>query len=627
MSPLLTKGKMIMKKIKGFTITKLTLTGFKCFEGTVSFDLGDTTYITASNGKGKSSIADAVAFAFVGTPFFGEKGLDRLQNKDTQEMTVSVDFIDDTGKSHNLTRTRKRDTSIVFDGITIKQSDLNAAFGGRDIFLSIFNPLYFVNVLGDGGKNLLEKLLPVVKHEDVMASLSPYSQEVLEGKSLLSPELFIKEQRSVLKELNETLISYRGQEELLNRQREERAAKLEELKEAIDGISIELEELSMIRGEGRDPEEEKAILEGLRKQRADLLSGAADDNDDKAIQEVMEEIKKLEKSIAKLAAEQYASSYTAQIAEAEAGLKVLYVEHERFKTALGNTVIGYKCPVCASVVTKENVDSIREDLQQRMSALVNDGKAAKNNLADIKAKDDAARDEFEKQKEETLGKENEKLEELNQQLQEMNVSRELDREDYGERISELEIRISEQESRISNGNWSQEQALRFAELSEKKKGYEAKIEALSNVVDHDFTELIAGTEAEITRVKRLINEAIQYMAKRIELMLGGLKMSSTEIVLTELIKTTGELKDCFHFSYDGRDYKYLSLSEKVRVGLDIATLIQRLSGRDYPIFVDNCESICTFGSVRLDSQVVIARVAKGQELQVTYRDRERLQAA
>ena len=62
-----------MKKINGFTITKLTLSGFKCFEDTVSFDFGDTTFITASNGQGKSSIADAIAFAFVGTPFFGEK--------------------------------------------------------------------------------------------------------------------------------------------------------------------------------------------------------------------------------------------------------------------------------------------------------------------------------------------------------------------------------------------------------------------------------------------------------------------------------------------------------------------------------------------------------------------------
>ena len=69
-----------MRKINGFSITKLTLTGFKCFEDTTEFDFGDMTFITAENGKGKSSIADAIAFAFVGVPFFVDKGLDRLQN-------------------------------------------------------------------------------------------------------------------------------------------------------------------------------------------------------------------------------------------------------------------------------------------------------------------------------------------------------------------------------------------------------------------------------------------------------------------------------------------------------------------------------------------------------------------
>ena len=177
------------------------------------------------------------------------------------------------------------------------------------------------------------------------------------------------------------------------------------------------------------------------------------------------------------------------------------------------------------------------------------------------------------------------------------------------------------------GSLKTERSCYDAELLEKKKGYEAQIEALSNVEDCDYTELIAGTEEEILQVKRLINEATLYMAKRIELMLNGLEMSSTEIVLTELIKTTGELKDCFRFSYDGRDYKYLSLSEKVRAGLDVAVLIQRLSGRNYPIFVDNGESICSFGKVPLSGQVIIARVANGQALQVTYRNRERLQAA
>ena len=39
---------------------------------------------------------------------------------------------------HNLTRTRKRDTSIAYDGITVRQSDLNKVFGGKDVFLFPF---------------------------------------------------------------------------------------------------------------------------------------------------------------------------------------------------------------------------------------------------------------------------------------------------------------------------------------------------------------------------------------------------------------------------------------------------------------------------------------------------------
>ena len=120
---------------------------------------------------------------------------------------------------------------------------------------------------------------------------------------------------------------------------------------------------------------------------------------------------------------------------------------------------------------------------------------------------------------------------------------------------------------------------------------------------------------------------IQYMARRVELMLDGLKMSNTEIVLTEIVKTTGELKDCFRFSYDGRDYKCLSLSEKVRAGLDVSLLIQKLSGREYPIFVDNCESVCSFGDVQPGGQVITSRVIRNQELQVTYRNREQSKIA
>lgn len=617
-----------MKKINGFQITKMTLSGFKCFEDEASFQFGDTTYITASNGKGKSSIADAVAFAFAGTPFFGEKGLDRLQNQDMDEMEVRVDIVDDTGKPHNLTRTRKRDsTSISYDGATVRQSDLNTAFGGRDIFLSILNPLYFIQVLGDGGKNLLEKLLPAVKHEDVLASLPKCSQEVLAGQSLLSPETFIKNRRCELKKLNEALISYQGKKELVEQQREERARKLEELWITIESISNEMEELMEVRDKGRNPEEEKALLAELHKRHEALLAECADNKMDEAIRELAEDIKSVEKSIAKQEAESYVSSYMEQMAETGARLKNLYAEHQRMESVLKHTAVGYRCPVCMSAVTEGNLVSVREEIQQRLSALVHDGRSVKKSLSEMKARDNTARDTFEKHKSTVLEKKKEELAELNQRLQELNVARELDREDYLERISELEKQISDQKKRTADGNWSQEQAARFAELCEKKKSCEAQIEAFHSVEEEDYTALIQETEAEIFRVKRLIHEAIQYMAKRIELMLGGLKMSSTEIILTELVKTTGEIRDCFRFSYEGKDYKCLSLAERVRAGLDVSVLIQKLSGRNYPIFVDNSESICTFGKVPITSQVILARVANGQDLQVTYRNHRQLEVA
>jgi hypothetical protein len=117
------------------------------------------------------------------------------------------------------------------------------------------------------------------------------------------------------------------------------------------------------------------------------------------------------------------------------------------------------------------------------------------------------------------------------------------------------------------------------------------------------------------------------MSTRIELMLDGLKMSNAEIVLTEIIKSTGEVKDCFRFSYDGRDYKCLSLSEKICAGVEVSVLIQRLSGRNYPIFIDNAESLCSLGNVQLCGQMIYSRVVRNQGLQVTYKDSENIKTA
>lgn len=484
-----------MKKINGFSITKLTMTGFKCFKETTFFDFGNTTFVTASNGQGKSSIADALAYAFVGTPFFGDKGLDRLQNKFTQEMTVSVDFVDDEGESHSVIRSRKRElTAITFDGITVRQADLNEAFGGKDIFLSILNPLYFVDVLGDSGKKLLEKLLPNVKHEDVLKALSISSCEILAEQKILCPETFIKNRRGELKELDKRLISYRGQKELVERQKQDRKEKLVELQTATDEISDEMALLEKIRDNGIDKKAEQIKLSELKEQRSKLISEASGNGVDKAMREIMDEINSTEKTITKHAAKQYKSLYTSKIAEAEINLKSLYSEHGKLSKVLDKAVVGYKCPTCAAVVTEKNLVNVRADLQNRLSELVEKGKKAKIVLAEIISCDNQARENFEKEKADAVEQENRKLESLNQQLRELNIALELDKEDYGEKISALEAHISEQESIVANGNWSEEQVSQFNELDERRKTLKAQMEALRNVSDRDYTALISETE-------------------------------------------------------------------------------------------------------------------------------------
>ena len=72
-----------MEKINDFRILELIISGFKGFSEpqTFQFDYG-INFILGDNGLGKTTIAEAIAFAFMGTGFFGEKTLDRLQNGD-----------------------------------------------------------------------------------------------------------------------------------------------------------------------------------------------------------------------------------------------------------------------------------------------------------------------------------------------------------------------------------------------------------------------------------------------------------------------------------------------------------------------------------------------------------------
>lgn len=87
--------------------------GFKAFKEEKEVHLGNTTYIYGANGQGKTSIADAIAYAFCGVSFWGEKSTERLMSKGESQMCIEVDFVNKDGELFNLIRRKNGSTTTV----------------------------------------------------------------------------------------------------------------------------------------------------------------------------------------------------------------------------------------------------------------------------------------------------------------------------------------------------------------------------------------------------------------------------------------------------------------------------------------------------------------------------------
>lgn len=531
-----------MENINDFRILELTVSGFKGFlePRTFQFDYG-INFVLGDNGFGKTSIAEAIAFAFMGTGLFGEKTMDRLQNGDAKEIFVSVKFVDGNDEMHELTKTRKNNNNgITYDGYNVRQADLYNLFGDKDLFLSMFNPLYFVETLGTDGKNLLEKLLPVVSHEEVLAALPEEVREALKDENIFSPETYIQNRRAEVKELEETLIYMQGQSDLL---------------------------------EG-----------GAKKARAELAAAAAELEEKKAlIQEDAQEgslpetLADAKLRLQKVQDKAFVFDGDMEICRLEAALEPLYAKHKAIFKYLHEVCTGQKCALCGHEMEDADVVAAREELKRLLEQCITEGKAAKAELKQLTLEKEKALQDF-------------------QEAQEAETAR-------------LEKSIA------ALGTQCQADALR-QECGE----LETKIRMLSETLEQpDIKGEMESIQQEIDAKKLLISHAVNYLGKKNELLFAPLNMNRVSISLSEVKKTTGEVKDTFKFAYNGKDYAKLSLSEKLRAGLEIAELVKKLSGRRYPTFIDNGESISVVDNVRLTGQTLFSKVQKDKPLMIVFR--------
>lgn len=609
----------MVKPIKQFEISSLKVSGFKCFAEERSFSFGPMNAIFGHNAQGKSTIADAISYAITGVSFFGSNRMDRLRAPG-KNISVELQIVDGKGQPHCLIRNRVGDNTDVFwDGQPIAAKDLNTVFAERDLFLAVFNPLYLIEVLGNKGRDLFERYMPEVPHEKVMEQLSEHNQSILAQNPFLSPEALVKQTRESIRELESTLTYCQGRQDLLQSQREQSGVLLADRQKELQDCRIRIQELESIRTTGFDGSDLKERLADLYSLHEEYVREQAslpqtDDLDAK--------FRDLTQKRAKREADVYHSQYAQALADTQKQINELGMELARHRHILAGLQPGIRCPMCYQTVTQETLPALKDEFEATIRRICAQGKELSGQLDELHGLDEKAREVFEAFRAQDIAMCNQELADIELRRQQAVDAVRAENERRQQKISEIREEIQNIELDLETGRLSSEEMVELECFKERAKALEAEIEVLTeqqgSSMGADVAPGISAEEinAEIVKKNELLTALSSYIAERVRQRFDHLDLNRVSISLYEVSKTTGEVRDVFKFNYEDRPYVILSLSEKIKAGLEVSELLKKIAGINYPVFIDNGESVPVIDNVRPSGQTFISQVVKNEQLLV-----------
>lgn len=592
-----------MEQITAMKITGLGLQNFRNHIEPQYFEFGDYSFVSGHNGSGKTTMAHGICYALYGVSYYGEQKIERLMNENACELQVQLDFVDQNGKAHSLVRSRKNDkNSLLMDGYTIRQGDVERIFCERDVFLAMFNPTYLTERLtGNEGRELILKFLSPVEPQTVLEQIGTFA-DALAGINLTtaSPEQLLEDYRKAIRQAEKQMDAVRGNIDAVEEMLASAGKQLGDLYTERRNTESAIAALKDKQFDGLDPDE-------LAIQRDVLISqlAACSGKEDPRIVELRAKIEQVRQRV-------YVSKYTQALAEAQAEAKMLSEKYAKLAQTYKALKPGVKCPTCTMLVTEENLAQMQASMMAELTALREKGQAVVGRGKEIAELDKKSRETFEQFRADDLAKLQEELEALQQAVGSVSPTT------VQERLDELDDLLKY--GRLSEGEYTELTAMEATLV-----GVNAQIQSVEQQADEDrlnaAKEQRAVYEQQIAAYRSVVASLTEYIFKRTELATAELAMPNVTLHLFDVYRTTGEVKSVFKFDYKGREYTTLSLSEKTRAGIEIAAMLRRITGIDCPICIDNTESIASFNLGDMPSQAILLRFVKGQTLKVEVKNK------
>lgn len=590
-----------MKKITSMKILSLEMENFRNHTENERFELGDMTFISGHNGTGKTTMAHAVCYVLYGVNYYGIQKIERIINEKANAVKVKLEFMDQDGEVHTLIRARKADKgTLLLDGYSVTNEEIEQNFCDKRLFLSMFNPSYLVETLGEKGRELVLKYLAPIAPETVIEKLPSFSA-VLNNISFKenSPDLLIQSFRDDIRRAEQQIDVLSGNIQSIKENSATAKQKLDVLYADKRSTEAQIQKLELKQFEGIDVEElsfEKDLI-------MDKLSeGKNTENSERA---------KLEEKLGAVLNRKYESQFTKPIAEAKAEYDSYVKQYNSLLERCKKVKVGMKCPTCFTEITESNIGSVKGEMKKSLKELLDLANGAAARGREAVELDNKSKATFEQNKKDDAEKLKQQIAELEQGTAKVDAS-------------SLRRELEEVGHKITFGNLSEVEVSELNDLKATLVGIAAEIKTLEEMCDDkkikDAINQQASFEEQIEQNTIKINAVKEYISKRTELMTASLKMPNVTIRLEEVFRTTGEVKNVFKFDYKGRDYNTLSLSEKTLAGVEIAAMVRKICGIDCPICVDNTESIAAFNNVPMPTQTILLKFIKGQPLTVQSRN-------